>query len=300
MAVTCCAGCGLTYVDPLPTAEELTRFYADRYRVEYKSAITPSTRHVFRAGCVALERLRVVALLAQPPARVLDCGAGGGEFSYLLSSRGYSFTGIEPNDGYREFARKEYEVDVRPGTADDNDMPDGTFDVITMFHVLEHFRDPRAGLAKLARWLRPGGYLYVEVPNALTAVSSPSNLYHRAHLYYFAAQPLVGLAQSAGLKPVLVDGGPSLANLTAVFRKTEDAALQASPASAHGIVVAANRERTLLRYLTAGSTWTALATRLWRRSRERAAVRTGLGARATLDQLFKTQAPRTGRGAFDN
>lgn len=215
--VTCCKSCGLTYVDPLPGALELAAFYAQRYRREYKSVEAPRVKHIYRAGCVALDRFRTVALLAQPPARVLDCGAGGGEFAYLLTSRGYRLTGIEPNDGYREFARTEYGVDLRPGTLDDASFAAGEFDLITIFHVLEHLRDPRAALTKLAGWLRPGGYLYVEVPNALTEVSSPLNLYHRAHLYYFAAEPLARLACTAGLAPVLLDGAASKANLTAVF-----------------------------------------------------------------------------------
>lgn len=295
--VTCCRACGLTYVDPLPSADELARFYAQRYRREYKSADAPRIRHVFRAGRVALERFRTVALLAQPPARVLDCGAGGGEFAYLLASRGYRVTGIEPNDGYRDFARSEYGVDLRSGTLDDASFAPREFDVISLFHVLEHLRDPRAGLAKLAGWLKPGGHLYVEVPNALTEVSSPSNLYHYAHLYYFAAGPLTRLARAAGLVPLLVDAAPTNANLSAVFRRDEAASGDAPEPSAHARVVEANRRRTLRRYLLSGSTWAGAATRLWARAQEARAARAGVSARATLDALYECEAPRTGRGA---
>jgi len=295
--VTCCRACGLTYVDPLPSAAELARFYAQRYRREYKSADAPRIGHVFRAGRVALERFRTVALLAQPPARVLDCGAGGGEFAYLLASRGYRVTGIEPNDGYRGFARAQYGVDLRPGTLDDNDFDAGAFDLISLFHVLEHLRDPGAGLARLASWLKPGGNLYVEVPNALTEVSSPSNLYHCAHLYYFAPGPQTRLARTAGLVPLLVDAAPSRANLSAVFRREDAAGSDAPEPSAHASVVEANRRRTLRRYLLSGSTWAGTASRLWARAQERRAARAGMSARATLDALYEHEAPRTGRGA---
>ena len=292
LPVTCCSGCGLTYVDPIPTQQELAQFYAERYRLEYKQATQPRLKHVYRAGRVALERLRVAALLASPPARVLDCGAGGGEFSYLLTSRGYRLTGIEPNDGYREYARREYGVDLRPGTLDDAQFADGEFDLITIFHVLEHLRDPGEGLARLARWLRPGGHLYVEVPNALTDVSSPSNLYHRAHLYYFAPQPLIRLARKTGLQAMLVDGSPSKANLTAVFCRSGEAADLPAVGSAHDSVVAANRRRTLARYLTAGSTLGNVIPRLVGRAAERRVERSGLGGRATLDALNAREAPQ--------
>lgn len=295
--VTCCRRCGLTYVDPLPSAAQLASFYAQRYRREYKSAVAPGIRHIFRAGRVALERFRTAALLAQAPARVLDCGAGGGEFAYLLASRGYRVSGIEPNDGYREFARAEYGVDLRPGTLDDASFAAGEFDLITVFHALEHFRDPRAGLAKLAAWLRPGGHLYVEVPNALTDVSSPSNLFHYAHLFYFAAGPLTKLARAAGFAPVLVDGAPSKANLTAVFRRDDSPALDRAESSDHDQVVEANRRRTLRRYLLRGSTWTNAANRLWARGQERRAARVSQSGRATLDALYGTEAPWVGRRA---
>lgn len=294
LLVTCCAGCGLSYVDPLPSREELTRFYANRYRLEYKQASRPRLKHVHRAGKVALSRLRVAALLAKPAARVLDCGAGGGEFSYLMSSRGYRVTGIEPNDGYREFARGEYGVDLRPGALDDVEFGDNEFDLITIFHVLEHIPDPSAALARLAGWLRPGGHLYVEVPNAVTQVSSPSNLYHRAHLYYFAAAPLLALAERAGLLPVMVDGSRFQANLTAIFSKPANGAAVTARhiESAYEEVVAANRRRTLGRYLLAGSTISNVLPRLLVRLAERRIERDGTSARALLDRLFGEEGPR--------
>lgn len=150
LKVTCCKACGLTYVDPLSSVAELAAFYSRKCRREHKSADTPRIKHIRRAGRIALERFRTVVLLAQPPARVLDCGAGGGEFAYLLASRGYRVTGIEPNHGYRDFARAEHGVDLRPGVLDDAAFPAANFDLITIFRVLEHLRDPRAGLARLA------------------------------------------------------------------------------------------------------------------------------------------------------
>ncbi|MFN9805422.1 MAG: class I SAM-dependent methyltransferase [Betaproteobacteria bacterium] len=294
LPVTCCAGCGLTYVDPIPTREELARFYAERYRLEYKQASQPAVRHIYRAGKVALGRLRVASLLADPGTRALDCGAGCGEFTYLMSSRGYRMTGIEPNDGYREFARREYGVDLRAGTLDDVDFDSGEFDLITMFHVLEHVPDPAAALRRLGSWLRPGGHLYIEVPNALTAVSSPSNLYHRAHLYYFAAAPLASVGERAGLIPVQVDGSASQANITAVFRKPAAGATSRMTArpSAHDAVVRANRERTLGRYLTAGSTLSNVLPKILNRGEERRAAASGRSGRQILDALYDTHAPQ--------
>jgi 2-polyprenyl-3-methyl-5-hydroxy-6-metoxy-1,4-benzoquinol methylase len=288
LAVTCCASCGLAYVDPLPSANELCEFYASRYRAEYKKVVEPRLKHVYRAGRVALDRLRRLAPYAAPPARVLDCGAGGGEFTYLLSRSGFRASGVEPNDGYREHACRQYGVDLRPGTVDTADFGAGEFDVITLFHALEHFRDPAGGLRRIAGWLKPGGLLYVEVPNALTLVSSPTNLYHRAHLFYFAADPLRCLAESCGLQAIVVEGSVAQANLTAMFRRVEN---QAEPtrATAHAAVVDINRRRTLSRYLTRGTTAAGFVRRMISRADERRAARQGRSARETLDALYESE-----------
>ncbi|MFO0208365.1 MAG: hypothetical protein ACK54L_19865, partial [Betaproteobacteria bacterium] len=120
-----------------------------------------------------------------------------------------------------------------------------------------------------------------------------SNLYHRAHLYYFAPEPLAALAARAGLRAILLDGAPTLANLTAVFVK-EAAAPVGAFASAHDAVVAANRARTLARYLTSGHTLASVAPRLWNRMQEGRIERAGGNGRAALDRLFATEAPRLG------
>lgn len=289
LAVTCCAGCGLAYVDPLPSADELADFYAHRYRTEYKKALEPRLKHVYRAGRVALQRLRRLVPHVAPPARVLDCGAGGGEFTYLLARSGYRACGVEPNDGYREHACRQYGVDLRPGTVDVAEFEPAGFDLITLFHALEHFRDPAGGLRRLAGWLKPGGLLYVEVPNALTLVSSPSNLYHRAHLFYFAADPLKGLADACGLEAILLEGSAADANLTAMFRRVDRQSSATACTSAHAAIVDVNRQRTLSRYLTRRTTAAGLVRRLLSRADERRAARHGRTARETLDALYESE-----------
>lgn len=294
LSVVCCRQCGLAHVDPIPTEAELAEFYSKRYRLEYKQAFEPSLRHVYRAGCVALDRFRLIALATPAPADVLECGAGGGEMGYLLASRGYWYTGIEPNDGYREHARSQYRTHLLPGTLDDHALPGASVDLVIMFHVLEHLRDPQLGVRTLAAALRPGGHLYIEVPNALTQVSSPSNLYHLAHLHYLATPTLLGLAQQAGLEPVLVEGAPTKANLTGIFRKpiSNGAAQGYVPESAvHDAVVGANRQRTLVSYLRRPSTWLAAAGRLLRRGEEKRAAAAAGCARELLDVLYAQQAP---------
>ncbi len=293
LTVTCCKSCGLAYVDPLPSPDELTEFYAQRYREEYKKTSAPKLRHVYRAGRVALDRLGILATIASAPARVLDCGAGGGEFTYLLASRGFRAIGIEPNDAYRDYAAREYDIDIRAGTVEETEFASNEFDVITMFHVLEHLRDPAVGLRRLASWLKNGGHLVVEVPNALTGVSSPGNLYHRAHLYYFASQPLQQMACDCGLLPVKIAASPAEANLLAVFKKQTDPAsdrMRSGGAFAHDALVNANRSRTLRRYLLSATTVASIPRRISSRSKEYVAQSAFPSGKAMLDHLYAQEA----------
>ncbi len=290
LPVNCCSGCGLSYIDPLPSAEELSRFYAERYRLEYKGVYTPRLYHVYRAGKLALKRFRIASLLASPPARVLDCGSGGGEFAYLLAHHGYQPLGIEPDDGYREYSKREYNINVIKGVVDQLHLDHSSFDLITIFHVLEHLRDPQAVLHKLSSWLRADGYLHVEVPNVLSNISSPKNLYHPAHLFYFAAAPLAALACHAGLAPIFVEGSPSQANLTAVFQKRRTSQ-NALLGSAHDDVVTANRQRTIWRYLSSPATLGHILPRMLHRTIERQRAKSARSGCEILDQLYQAESP---------
>ena len=88
--VVCCSSCGLARVEPLPTQDALARFYAERYRLEYKQASRPSGRHIVRAARIAAERIAILCRLLPKGGRLLDCGAGGGEFVYLAGRNGFS------------------------------------------------------------------------------------------------------------------------------------------------------------------------------------------------------------------
>ncbi len=167
-----CVHCGLVWSDPRPPFD-VKRYYQEQYRLDYKGVHAPSLRHVYRAGRLALQRLVQVQDRAPHPARLLDAGAGGGEFVWAACRAGWDAIGIEPHEGYRGYARRQYGVAVAPGFVEERDWPPGSFDVITMWHALEHCGDPFHVLSKLRGWLAPDGWIFVEVPNVLRAASSP-------------------------------------------------------------------------------------------------------------------------------
>jgi SAM-dependent methyltransferase len=103
--------------------------------------------------------------------RVLDVGAAGGAFVLEAGAAGWAAQGIEPAPSFARYAREVLGVDVATSTLEEAELPDAAFDVVTMWHVLEHLPDVRAALALVSEVLRPGGRLALEVPNAGSTVA---------------------------------------------------------------------------------------------------------------------------------
>jgi len=139
LLVCVCNACSMVSQNPIPTEQEVEQYYSTEYRQDYKQVFEPKLKHVYRAGNLALNRLEFLTKNNVTSGKLLDVGAGGGEFTYVSSQLGFDSTGIEPNIGYSNYAKDQYQANVKTGQLVDID---DKFDVITMFHVMEHIPDP--------------------------------------------------------------------------------------------------------------------------------------------------------------
>jgi SAM-dependent methyltransferase len=105
------------------------------------------------------------ALLGRQPGRVLDIGCGNGDFLHSLKRRGWDAHGVEFSAKAAELARSRG-IDVHRGELRSAAYPASFFDVVTLWHVVEHLPDPLTELAEVRRILRDDGLLVVEVPNS--------------------------------------------------------------------------------------------------------------------------------------
>lgn len=297
-----CRQCGLVWSDPRP--HDTRQFYEQDYRLAYKRTYEPRAKHVLRAGQVALSRLEKIRPCLQGRMRILDVGSGGGEFAYLLKSLGHEVRGIEPNQGYATFAAKQYGLDIMQGFIGDVDLPQASYDLITIWHVLEHTEDPGAVLRQLQRALRPGGLLVVEVPNVEATCQSPRATFHEAHLYNFNAATLAWLAATVRLQPCATELSADGGNLTAIFRSMDDAAVP-MPAGLtqrnHRRVANVVRSHHPLVYWFSAHPYRRAAGRFVRMANEWIKTREPRDARERLDTLYATimqpaaSAPTTGK-----
>lgn len=291
-----CKACGLVWSDPRP--QEARQFYTEDYRLAYKGTFAPKDKHVLRAGRVALDRLEMIRPHLRGRMKVLDVGSGGGEFAYLLQSLGHEVTGVEPNRGYAGFAAGQYGLDIRRGMLDEVELEPGGWDLVTVWHVLEHMEDPAGVLRKLRAVLRPGGQLVVEVPNVEAVCQSPRGTFHEAHIFSFGIPTLSRLGERAGFRVERTAASGDGGNILVVFRADEQAPdTDAAIAGHHERVVRTLRRHTAWRYAFTKHPWTRLASRLGRAVGEPLALRKGLKGRALLDALYARPESVAPRGA---
>ncbi|OGR04112.1 MAG: hypothetical protein A2284_09235 [Deltaproteobacteria bacterium RIFOXYA12_FULL_61_11] len=163
-----CKQCGLVYQNPRLTLEEVKEFYDDNYVSHRKTSenlgpLTPLVRHAMGAQDRAKVRLAQHYAQLGPTSRVLDVGCAVGSFLLSLHDRcGCAVHGVDFKDlsHFPGFDRLHF----HPGLFYEQDFQGLTFDLITMWHFLEHCYDPLRSLKTAGSLLRQGGRLLLEVP----------------------------------------------------------------------------------------------------------------------------------------
>jgi len=208
---------GLIFIDPVPF-EDTEEFYKTEYRKSYKGVHRPKSKHVYRAGGNALQRYERIKSWVSDNANTLDAGSSSGEFVYLMKSRGFQAHGVEANQPYAQYSQKELGINVSVQPFSEYHTEE-EFDLISMFHVLEHLEHPIRDLIHLSKSLKTDGIFIIEVPNILYPNMAFRNKWHSGHLFSFCQETLSALGEAVGLKVIectsIGDGG----NLWGVFRK---------------------------------------------------------------------------------
>jgi len=224
-----CARCGLGRVDPLPLEADLAAMYDESYHtpgafagIAHQRGIGGQLHLYDRPGgrqaslrwhgqrLARIERAGFINATSRPTrGRLLDVGCGAGYFLDAARAAGWQVAGVELSEAAAAAARSDLGLDVFTGALVEAGFPTNDFDLITMFEVLEHMRDPGAALSEAFRLLRPGGLLAVEVPNdmdayraALACADQRWWVIPPVHIYYFNASSLSRWLLMSGFEPV--------------------------------------------------------------------------------------------------
>ena len=148
---------------PQPADDELGRYYESDDYISH----TDGKRSLFEKSYqfvknIALKnKLKLINSLQSQKGELLDIGTGTGDFLMTAKNDGWKTTGIEPSRKAKEIASKKG-VNFADST---NQLQDHSFDVITMWHVLEHVPNLEEQISELKRLLKPNGNIIIAVPN---------------------------------------------------------------------------------------------------------------------------------------
>lgn len=170
----------------------------------HPSSVDPKQRDLFFINRQRVSRLSGLI----PEGELLDIGCGKGQFLWNASQAGYDVHGLDVSARAVAYARERFGVSAEVGTLDMMVSSGRQFDVVTLWHVLEHFTDPFQALRSIHALLREGGVCVIEVPNlySLKFMLSRSKweggnhpLYHRT---FFSAATLGRAIRKAGFRNV--------------------------------------------------------------------------------------------------
>jgi SAM-dependent methyltransferase len=158
----CCDSCGYVFDSPRPSIAEITAFYSQT--AKYDSWLKEEPLRD------ALWHRRLKKFLPhKAEGNLLDIGAGIGQFLHHAQPLFTQVSGTEVSESAVRIAKEKYGIDLYSGQVEDLNLPPGSFDNITLFHVLEHVPDPMRLLRRCSELLRPQGVLVVAVPNDVLA-----------------------------------------------------------------------------------------------------------------------------------
>ncbi|MFH0731769.1 MAG: class I SAM-dependent methyltransferase [Candidatus Omnitrophota bacterium] len=179
-----CKNCSLIFTNPRLKSDLLLKFYSEGRDIDYIKQQQERTQ-VFRNVIKYIESFC-------PGGRMLDIGCGAGFLLSAAAAKGWDAKGIELNKFFADFARERLKINVIGETAEKVDLEPDYFDVITMWDSLEHLLDPYLVLSKAHRWLKKGGYIFINTPdiNSILAKIFKSKWWfiESMHLYYFNPQ----------------------------------------------------------------------------------------------------------------
>lgn len=208
-----CSECGFVFTQDAPVEAEIGRYYETPDYISHtdtrKGAMNAIYHHVRQYMLGSKARLVMDAARGSAK-RILDIGTGTGYFANAMDGRGWQVEAIEKSPQARAFAKEHFGLDVKPESALNEFVP-GSFDAITLWHVMEHLEHLNETWTRLGELLTPKGVLVVAVPNCSSADAAKYGADWAAydvprHLWHFTPATITRLAEKHGF--VLVGSHP--------------------------------------------------------------------------------------------
>jgi 2-polyprenyl-3-methyl-5-hydroxy-6-metoxy-1,4-benzoquinol methylase len=205
-----CLNCGLLYTMPRPKKEKMGEYYkSNEYysHQENKKGFIPKVYEKVKK--TNLKYKYKLATKGLDIGKMLDIGSGVGDFLHTAESHGWQCIGVEPSEDAKNIARQRTKANLIESAEIEN-LPDQMFDVITMWHVLEHIDNLRWQVEQLQRLIKPKGRIVIALPN----YKSYDGQYYKEkwaaydvprHLNHFNRTTIVKIFNTKGLRLISTD-----------------------------------------------------------------------------------------------
>ncbi|QDU36097.1 Ubiquinone biosynthesis O-methyltransferase [Maioricimonas rarisocia] len=203
-----CERCELVYLSPRPDPDVAESYFRAVYTGEKTGGRFTTYYHdeeIIRAKNEArLDWCLRDFDTAPQNLKVLDVGAGRGHFVKVAADRGCKAVGVELDQAACDYGRGHYDVEMICATLETSQLTPESFDVVTMWDLIEHVESPTSVVQQAVRLLKPGGKLVVRTGNVDSWVFARSpqqwDMLFSGHTYYFSPTTLGGILEKCGLE----------------------------------------------------------------------------------------------------
>ncbi len=198
-----CNACAFLFTNPIP--EEMGSYYQSEDYLSHNASKKGLLSTLYRIiRLIALKKKYHQVKKHATGKNLLDIGCGTGEFLNYCQIQGMNTKGIEPGKQAREFAKKQYNLEIDDEPALDN-LPAGQYDVITLWHVLEHVPNLHQRMKTITSLIKDQGIIILALPNPQSFDAEKYEKFWAAydtprHLYHFRKKNIETLAQQHNLK----------------------------------------------------------------------------------------------------
>lgn len=200
-----CPECGFVFTFKYPDEQNIGKYYESDDYIPHDDSANGFLNLIYlqvRSLMLRKKRRIITKATGLTKGRILDIGCGTGYFAATMKKGGWDVTGIEPNVKARDFATRHFALNVI-SPEHISELPSGSFDCVTLWHVLEHFHDPFNYSAEIKRLLRPDGLCLCALPNCSSFDANHYGEYWAAydvprHLWHFTPKTFRLFAQKTG------------------------------------------------------------------------------------------------------
>lgn len=202
-----CNNCSLRFTQDVPDIDTIGEYYKSENYISHTNTskgLINRLYQIIRKKTLKQKRKLVCKIAGRKQGEILDVGSGVGAFVNEMKQNGWQAMGLEPDADARKIAKEIFNCELR-NTDEFFHLPENFFDIITLWHVLEHIHDLKNFLNQLKKILKPSGQIIIAVPNYTSLDASVYKEYWAGydvprHLYHFSPLAMEFLIKKTGME----------------------------------------------------------------------------------------------------